>query len=68
MHAKGFHQIYDDQPMKHITENDIELLAIQRLESLGNQYLYGSDITLTDLITLNDKDSQLFDTLKNTLL
>jgi type I restriction enzyme R subunit len=27
-----------------ITENHIELLAIQRLESLGYKYLYGSDV------------------------
>ena len=30
--------------MKHISENHIELLAIERLESLGYQYLYGPDI------------------------
>ncbi len=32
--------------MTRITENHIELLAIQRLESLGYHYLYGPDIAL----------------------
>ena len=32
--------------MTQITENHIELLAIQRLESLGYHYLYGPDIAL----------------------
>jgi type I restriction enzyme R subunit len=32
--------------MTKITESAIELLAIQRLESLGYNYLYGPDITL----------------------
>ncbi|MFY9153994.1 MAG: type I restriction endonuclease subunit R, partial [Prolixibacteraceae bacterium] len=32
--------------MPRITENHIELLAIQRLESLGYHYLYGPDIAL----------------------
>ena len=32
--------------MRQITENHIELLAIQRLESLGYHYLYGPDIAL----------------------
>ena len=30
--------------MAKITESAIELLAFQRLKSLGYQYLYGSDI------------------------
>jgi type I restriction enzyme, R subunit len=30
--------------MTHITENHIELLAIERLESLGYEYIYGPDI------------------------
>jgi len=30
--------------MTRITENHIELLAIQRLESLGYHYQYGPDI------------------------
>lgn len=30
--------------MPHLTESHIELLAIQRLESLGYHYLYGPDL------------------------
>ena len=30
--------------MSHLTENQIELLAIQRLETLGYEYIYAPNI------------------------
>lgn len=45
--------------MSHLTENHIELLAIQRLESLGYKYLYGPDIACDGITPERDSYHQV---------
>lgn len=55
--------------MTHITENHIELLAIERLEQLGYEYLYGPDIACDSETPERDSFEQvlLLQRLQNTV-